>query len=258
MSSGFVTETELADARRKRQEEWEKVRTAEQPMEAPEEEYDGRSLFDRLQEQKQKKDMEYEEAHKLKNMIKGLDDDEVEFLNLVDKNKINAERQAQIEEAKEMSEFRLKVASLQEKKMDEQIQQQISVPKPVKPIVGNNRMSQKKIMAGVVVKKRKHEEDSPSTTTTISESQTKPDSSKSVSQKEDAQANGSSDSTSAPNQAVPKKKLKNGALQVIGILPGLGSYRDSTDSEASSDSDDEAAGFDWIGRKLIKAKTESK
>lgn len=32
MSSGFVTETELAERRKVRQEEWEKVRTAEQPL----------------------------------------------------------------------------------------------------------------------------------------------------------------------------------------------------------------------------------
>lgn len=32
MSSGFVTETELAEARQQRQEEWEKVRTADQPL----------------------------------------------------------------------------------------------------------------------------------------------------------------------------------------------------------------------------------
>lgn len=38
--------------------------------EAPEEEYDHRSLFDRLQEQKQKKDYEYEEAHKLSKIYK--------------------------------------------------------------------------------------------------------------------------------------------------------------------------------------------
>lgn len=37
--------------------------------EAPEEEYDSRSLFERLQEQKQKKDLEYEEAHKLSKAI---------------------------------------------------------------------------------------------------------------------------------------------------------------------------------------------
>lgn len=85
MSSGFVTETEAAEARKRRQDEWERVRTAEDPFgkhkqllainiypklaisERPEEPYDARSLYDRLQEQKQKKDLEYEEAHKLSN-----------------------------------------------------------------------------------------------------------------------------------------------------------------------------------------------
>lgn len=32
MSSGFVTEREIAEARMKRQEEWEKVRQADQPL----------------------------------------------------------------------------------------------------------------------------------------------------------------------------------------------------------------------------------
>lgn len=32
MSSGFVTETEIAEARKKRQEEWEKVRQPDQPL----------------------------------------------------------------------------------------------------------------------------------------------------------------------------------------------------------------------------------
>lgn len=32
MSSGFVTETELAEARKKRQEEWEKVRQPDEPL----------------------------------------------------------------------------------------------------------------------------------------------------------------------------------------------------------------------------------
>lgn len=34
-------------------------------LERPEESFDSRSLYERLQEQKQKKDLEYEEAHKL-------------------------------------------------------------------------------------------------------------------------------------------------------------------------------------------------
>lgn len=37
--------------------------------ERPEEPIDHRSLYDRLQEQKQKKDLEYEEAHKLSMYI---------------------------------------------------------------------------------------------------------------------------------------------------------------------------------------------
>lgn len=95
MSSGFVSEKELDEKRQKRQEEWEKVRTAEQPLgekhtclclsvflrclhislpiefffsEAPEEVYDHRSLFERLEEQRKKKDDEFEEAHKLSEL----------------------------------------------------------------------------------------------------------------------------------------------------------------------------------------------
>lgn len=52
--------------------------------------------------------------------------------------------------------------------------------------------------------------------------------------------------------------MKSGALQVIGILPGLGSYRESTDSEASSDSEDDSGQYDWIGRKIVKDKEECK
>lgn len=32
MSSGFVTESEAAESRKRRQEEWEKVRTPDQPL----------------------------------------------------------------------------------------------------------------------------------------------------------------------------------------------------------------------------------
>ncbi|XP_018322008.1 protein FAM192A isoform X2 [Agrilus planipennis] len=65
MSSGFITETEIEAAKKKRQEDWERVRKADDPLEAPEPTYDSRSLYERLQEQKQKRDLEYEEAHKL-------------------------------------------------------------------------------------------------------------------------------------------------------------------------------------------------
>lgn len=90
MSSGFISEVELEERRRLRQEEWEKVRKPDEPtgslvyslrglymlftesvnvnfyfIEAPEEEHDNRTLFERLEEQRKKKEHEYEETHKL-------------------------------------------------------------------------------------------------------------------------------------------------------------------------------------------------
>ena len=42
MSSGFVTETEVEERKRVRQEEWERVRKPEDPQTAPEEPVDSR------------------------------------------------------------------------------------------------------------------------------------------------------------------------------------------------------------------------
>lgn len=49
----------------------------------------------------------------LENMIRGLDDDEVDFLELVDRTKLAEERRQFIEEAREIEEFRSKVSTLQ-------------------------------------------------------------------------------------------------------------------------------------------------
>uniref|UniRef100_A0A3B3C4Q0 Proteasome activator subunit 3 interacting protein 1 n=1 Tax=Oryzias melastigma TaxID=30732 RepID=A0A3B3C4Q0_ORYME len=69
LSRKFVSETELDEKRKKRQEEWEKVRKPEDPEEVPEEAYDPRSLFERLQEQKDKKQQEFEEQFKFSYKI---------------------------------------------------------------------------------------------------------------------------------------------------------------------------------------------
>ncbi|KAK3548841.1 hypothetical protein QTP70_020721 [Hemibagrus guttatus] len=67
LSRKFVTESELEEKRKRRQEEWEKVRKPDDPEEVPEEEYDPRSLFEKLQEQKDKKQEEYEEQFKFRD-----------------------------------------------------------------------------------------------------------------------------------------------------------------------------------------------
>lgn len=58
-------------------------------------------------------------------MIKGLDDDEVEFLDLVDRTKIEEERKKNLEEEKEMRDFKAAVASLQEQKLNEKLKQEL-------------------------------------------------------------------------------------------------------------------------------------
>lgn len=84
--------------------------------------------------------MEYEEAHKLskfygdfgkgleifnflsfyplENLIRGLDDDEVQFLELVDQNKMDMEKKQMLEEEQELKDFRSRVATLQEESVD--------------------------------------------------------------------------------------------------------------------------------------------
>lgn len=86
----------------------------DEPEEAPEEEYDPRSLYERLKEQRDKKDLEFEESKKFKNLVHTLDDDEIIHLNSVDEIKLLQEKQQKEEELKEINEYRMKVAELQE------------------------------------------------------------------------------------------------------------------------------------------------
>ncbi|XP_022913734.1 PSME3-interacting protein [Onthophagus taurus] len=257
MSSGFITETEAVEVRNRRQAEWERVRKADDPIERPEEPHDHRSLYEKLQEQKQKKDLEYEEAHKLKNMIKGLDDDEIEFLDLVDRTKLAADRRKNIEEEQELNDYRNRVASLQEKSLDNKLQAEIQAVKP--KVIVTNKKSQTKLLKGVVVKKteaikRKHDEIEESNKLThhnkCEKSQRKDES-----KKDEANPHGTKrdhDSTKEVDK-----------LTCIGILPGLGCYNDSS-SNASSDSDQDDSclsnsAYDFLGRKLIlKEKKQGK
>ncbi|KAG1963840.1 PSME3-interacting protein isoform a [Pimephales promelas] len=112
LSRKFVSESELDEIRKKRQEEWEKVRKPDDPEEAPEEAYDPRSLFERLQEQKDKKQEEYEEQFKFKNMVKGLDEDESSFLDEVSRQQSLIEKHRRDEEAKEIKEYRISFCTL--------------------------------------------------------------------------------------------------------------------------------------------------
>uniref|UniRef100_A0A336M7Y0 CSON008888 protein n=1 Tax=Culicoides sonorensis TaxID=179676 RepID=A0A336M7Y0_CULSO len=226
MSSGFITETEIAEAKRIRQEEWDKVRNSDDPVEAPEPVTDHRSLFERLKEQKDKKDLEYEETHKLKNMIRGLDDDEVHFLDLVDKNRLEAEKQQKLEEIKLLEEFRQKSSASNQVDLKEKLSAELNSSKnKPKPQTTTSRPSQKAILAGVVKKRTSSE------------------------------ANGVNETEEDSNKKLKTENTPNQTpvtgLRCIGILPGIGNYKDSSDSDDSSDPETPTR-YDLVGKKVDK------
>ncbi|XP_050673032.1 PSME3-interacting protein isoform X2 [Leptidea sinapis] len=237
MSSGFISESEILEARRVRQEEWEKVRTEDQPKEAPEEAYDSRPLYQRLEEQRLKKEAEYEEAHKLKNMIRGLDDDEIGFLDLVERTKAEVAQQISIEEHKEMQEFRERVSNLAESEELSRLRAQLA-PARSNTTPQNNKNK----LQGVVVRKRKASE-------IEGEKQDAPSPPK----------NGDTNNGDEPRVST---------MRCVGVLPGLGQYDTDTSSDTDDSSDAEESGkccakLDLLGRRQTqtadsKQKGESK
>ncbi|EDL87336.1 similar to RIKEN cDNA 2310065K24 [Rattus norvegicus] len=171
----FVSEAELDERRKRRQEEWEKVRKPEDPEECPEEAYDPRSLYERLQEQKDRKQQEYEEQFKFKNMVRGLDEDETNFLDEVSRQQELIEKQRREEELEELKDSE----------------------------------------SGNSVKRLKPD----------------PDPDDKAQEAPSCMSLGSSSLSGAPSLHCPS------AAVCIGILPGLGAYSGSSDSESSSDSE---------------------
>ncbi|XP_044734988.1 PSME3-interacting protein [Chrysoperla carnea] len=274
MSSGFVSEKELAEARLKRQEEWEKVRTADQPLEAPETDYDPRSLFERLEEQRKKRDLEFEESRKLKNMIKGLDDDEIDFLDLVDQKKLEAERNKSIDEERELRDYRNRVSNLQEQSMEQRLQAEIKgvVKKnSVNTIQRNCRLSQNQLLKGGLVmkkndsqiRKRKLSESEPQEDQTDKEKKLRNDSTNDETSKttSDTTDKTNGNKVNGTNETTSKKETNivttsEPVLKCIGILPGLGYYTGNSSSDSDAESSDieevvyEKVQYDITGRKI--------
>lgn len=71
---------------------------------------------------------------------------------------------------------------------------------------------------------------------------------------ENGRAAAAATAAAAPATKIDLSVHDKGALKCIGILPGIGKYRDSSDSEKSTDTDDDYdfSDFDWVGRKVKK------
>ncbi|KAK2894661.1 hypothetical protein Q8A67_011890 [Cirrhinus molitorella] len=227
LSRKFVSESELDEKRKKRQEEWEKVRKPDDPEEAPEEEYDPRSLFERLQEQKDKKQEEYEEQFKFKNMVKGLDEDETSFLDEVSRKQCLIEKRRRDEEAQEIKEYRSALQKLANTESQKKETEKKAGPKPSEH--RTSHLSQAHLLAGAV-KRRSSSQSS--------------EGSKKQKAEESVAGNGSQTDQEAVEPKSPGAGVKrSGVLHLpsaavcVGILPGLGAYSGSSDSESSSDSE---------------------
>ncbi|XP_029290466.1 PSME3-interacting protein isoform X2 [Cottoperca gobio] len=250
LSRKFVSETELDEKRKKRQEEWEKVRKPDEPEEAPEEKYDPRSLFERLQEQKDKKQEDFEEQFKFRNMVRGLDEDESSFLDEVSRQQCLVEKQRRDEEKQELLEYRsalVKHASTESRR------------EPEKKVASKNsgaeqrtsHLSQAHLLAGAV-KRRSSSQSSDSSKkqkVEITKTATTGNGDRQTEQEDGA---GGGSGRAEDQQTVPVLTAKTpsaslssdqGVLHLpsaavcVGVLPGLWVYSGSSDSDSSSDSE---------------------
>ncbi|EXX77403.1 Aim1p [Rhizophagus irregularis DAOM 197198w] len=102
-----ISSKELEEARLKRQEEWKKAfeRIGEKPPPI-EEEYDPRTLYERLQEQKLKKEEAFQEMTRFSNLIHRLDEDEIEFLATLESEERVKELEKMKRDEEEVEKFR--------------------------------------------------------------------------------------------------------------------------------------------------------
>lgn len=137
--------------------------------------------------------------------------------------------------------------------------------------VTSSRPSQKSILAGIVRKRKASTDESdeqkkkpsPDAPANVNESNGKPNENikngngNSAAEPKEERTSTSPSSTSTASRPIlvaDLSKHDEGALKCVGILPGIGKYRESSDSEKSTDTDDEYdfGEFDWMGRKIKK------
>ncbi|CAF4425174.1 unnamed protein product, partial [Adineta steineri] len=84
-----------------------RVRSAADPIEAPAEVFDSRSLYEKLKSQHDAKKEEFENMWAAKNSIRGLDEDETTFLARIDQAKIDKNRRLKQLEQEEIEELKI-------------------------------------------------------------------------------------------------------------------------------------------------------
>ncbi|CUA72806.1 hypothetical protein RSOLAG22IIIB_10307 [Rhizoctonia solani] len=164
VASRFVTQTELDSAKERREEQWKAAyaRLGQEPPPRPTEdpEYDGRSLYDRLQANKIAKQEQWEEKNKLSNQFRALEEDEIHFLDGLYDEKVTKERKRKEEENEELQGFREAVSQREAQQAATsgpapptsapKPSPKTAAPVPVKP---QTKKNQKALLKGAIVRK---------------------------------------------------------------------------------------------------------
>ncbi|XP_039663967.1 PSME3-interacting protein isoform X2 [Perca fluviatilis] len=249
LSRKFVSEAELDEMRKKRQEEWEKVRKPDDPEDAPEEVYDPRSLFERLQEQKDKKQEEYEEQFKFRNMVRGLDEEESSFLDEVSRQQCLVEKQRRDEEKQELLEYRSALVKQVSTESRKELEKKVAAKQPGAE-QRTSHLSQAHLLAGAVKRRSSSQSSDSSKKQRLTTTATTGNGDRHTEQEHGAaggEAGGAEDQQTVPGLTAkaPSAALGSGqgvlhlpsAAVCVGVLPGLWVYSGSSDSDSSSDSE---------------------
>ncbi|KAJ2265587.1 hypothetical protein EV176_005885, partial [Coemansia sp. RSA 451] len=112
-SSRFISESAIDDARKEREDAWKKAyESGTAPPADPD--YESRTLYEQLQEQRTKKNEAMAESRRFANQIRMLDDGETEFLDSVDEHEREQQVARKREEMAALAEFKDKVAERQQ------------------------------------------------------------------------------------------------------------------------------------------------
>ncbi|KAJ2641738.1 hypothetical protein IW137_002974 [Coemansia sp. RSA 1287] len=112
-SSRFISESAIDDARKEREDAWKKAyESGTAPPADPD--YESRTLYEQLQEQRTKKSEAMAESRRFANQIRMLDDGETEFLDSVDEHEREQQVARKREEMAALAEFKDKVAERQQ------------------------------------------------------------------------------------------------------------------------------------------------
>lgn len=233
MSAGFITQKEADLQRQKRQDEWDKVRTASDPLEPPEEAKEGlpptdfRPLHEKLNDNRMAAQEAILNQRAFKNQIRGLNEDEAAYLKVLKTAEVNEILAKQKEEENLFHELRRNQSSAgirQERiKTDDK-------PKPKSLIESGKVKKQSALLKNAIKRKSVGGDGTESKSSKLENSNDKSEEKLKI-----AQAKVKAD------QILEKKEP---TVTGLGLL--VGQYSDSDDNVNSdtSDSDEDSDGLD--------------